>query len=48
MSTDAGSVSSHSLRDRIELDRYMASKAAASSPRRGLRYSRVSTPGTHE
>lgn len=45
-SNDAGSVSQHSLKDMIELDRYLASKAAAKTKSRGLRVQRIIPPGT--
>lgn len=42
---DAGSVSQHNLRDQIEADRYLASKAAMRRRNRGMRISRVVPPG---
>jgi len=42
---DAGSVSQHNLRDQIEADRYLASKAAVRRRNRGLRISRIVPPG---
>ncbi len=45
-SNDAGSVSQHSLKDMIELDRYLASKEAVKTKRRGLRVQRIITPGS--
>lgn len=43
--TDAGTVTTHSLRDQIEADRYLRSKDAAGGKRRGLRISRLVPPG---
>lgn len=45
-STDAGSVSAHNIRDLIEADRYLASKAAAGRRGLGLRLSRIVPPST--
>jgi hypothetical protein len=42
---DSGSVSQHSLRDQIEVDRYLASKTAVTRRNRGLRISRIVPPG---
>ena len=42
---DAGSVEQHPLPDQIEADRYLASKAAAKKPKRGLRFSKLVPPG---
>jgi hypothetical protein len=41
------SVSQHSLRDQIEADRYLATKTAASSERKGfgIRLQRIKPPG---
>lgn len=44
-SGDSASVSQHSLKDQIEADRYLASRAAVSQRHRGLRFSRVVPPG---
>lgn len=46
--TDAGEVEAHDLREQIEADKYLASKAAASSGNvhRGLRFNRIIPPGT--
>ncbi len=44
-SGDSVSVSQHSLKDQIEADRYLASRAAVSRRHRGLRFSRVVPPG---
>lgn len=46
VSGDAGSVESHSLADLIEADRYAASKAVGSTPKRGLRITRLLPPGS--
>lgn len=43
--TDVGSVEAHPLPDQIAADRYLRSKTAASSPRRGLRLSTFVPPG---
>ena len=40
--TDAGEVESHSLREQIEADKYLAAKTAASSKSRGLRFNQLS------
>lgn len=45
-SNDAGSVSQHSLKDMIELDRYLASKAAVKTKGRGLRVQKIISPGS--
>ncbi|MBX3452742.1 MAG: hypothetical protein KF777_24615 [Planctomycetaceae bacterium] len=42
---DSGSVEQHSLQDQIEADRYLASKQAAKSKSRGLRFSKLVPPG---
>lgn len=42
---DSGSVEQHPLRDQIEADRYLASKAAAKSPAKALRLTRLIPPG---
>ena len=44
-SGDSISVEQHSLQDQIAADRYLASKAAAKQPHRGLRFSRIVPPG---
>lgn len=45
-SGDSGSVKQHSLRDQIEADRYLASKAAAANAtHRGLRFNKIVPPG---
>jgi hypothetical protein len=46
VSGDAGSVEQHSLSDQIEVDRYLNSKKAAKSKRRGLRINKLVPPGT--
>lgn len=45
---DSGSVEQHPLKDQIETDRYLASKAASKRPDRGLRMSRIAPPGAGE
>ncbi|MCX7428036.1 MAG: hypothetical protein NTW96_20710 [Planctomycetia bacterium] len=42
---DAGSVEQHKLTEQIEADRYLASKAAAKSKSRGLRFNKLVPPG---
>ena len=42
---DSGSVEQHPLKDQIEADRYLASKAAARSKRRGLAFNKLVPPG---
>jgi hypothetical protein len=42
---DSGGVKQHSLKDQIEADRYLASKQAARSKSRGLRFTKVAPPG---
>lgn len=42
---DAGSVEQHKLTDQIEVDRYLTSKEAAKSKRRGLRFNKLVPPG---
>ena len=42
---DSGSVEQHPLKDQIEADRYLASKAAAKSPAKALRLTRLTPPG---
>ena len=43
---DSVEMEQHPLKDQIEADRYLASKAAAKSKRRGLRFSKLVPPGT--
>lgn len=45
---DEASVEQHSIQDQIAADRYLASKAAMRRPDRGLRVSRIATPGARE
>lgn len=45
-SGDAGSVEQHKLTEQIAADKYLASKAAASQPKRGLRFNKLVPPGT--
>lgn len=42
---DAGSVEQHKLTDQIEADKYLASKEAAKSKRRGLVFNQFVPPG---
>lgn len=42
---DAGSVEQHKLPDQIEADKYLASKEAAKSKRRGLVFNKLVPPG---
>ena len=42
---DAGSVEQHKLHDQIAADRYLASKEAAKSKRRGLVFNKLVPPG---
>ena len=44
-SSDAGSMEQHKLSDQIAADRYLASKAAANSKRRGLLLNKFVPPG---
>jgi hypothetical protein len=44
-SGDAGSVEQHALKNQIEADRYLASKDAAKSKRRGLIFNKIVPPG---
>jgi hypothetical protein len=45
VSGDAGSVEQHRLTEQIEADRYLASKDAAQSKKRGLRFNKFVPPG---
>lgn len=44
-SGDSGSVEQHNLKDQIEADRYLASKAAAKKGLGGLKRTKVIPPG---
>ena len=44
--TDAGEVEAHDLEQQIAADKYLAAKAAASAPGRGLRFNKLIPPGT--
>jgi hypothetical protein len=44
-SGDAGSVEQHKLSEQIAADMYLASKEAASQPKRGLRFNKLVPPG---
>ena len=41
---DAGSVEQHKLSEQIAVDRYLASKQAAKSKRRGLKFNKLVPP----
>lgn len=45
VSNDAGSVEQHSLKDQIEVDRYLAAKASSNKKNRGLRFNKLVPPG---
>ena len=45
-SNDAISVEQHRLKDQIDADRYLASKQAAASKSRGLRFTKLIPPGS--
>lgn len=44
-SGDSGSMEQHRLRDQIEADRYLNSKQATKSKKRGLRLNKLVPPG---
>lgn len=44
-SGDMGSMEQHALSEQIEADKYLASKAAAKTPKRGLRFNKLVPPG---
>jgi len=44
-SGDAGSVEQHKLSEQIEADRFLASKQAAKTKNRGLRFNKLVPPG---
>ena len=44
-SGDMGSVEQHKLSDQIAADRYLCSKEAAKSKRRGLQFNKLVPPG---
>jgi hypothetical protein len=44
-SGDSGSIEQHKLADQIAADKYLASKAAAKSKARGLRFNQFVPPG---
>ena len=47
VSGDSGSVDQHSLSEQIGADKYLATRRAmASNPNRGLRFNKISPPGT--
>ena len=43
---DAGSIEQHKLSDQIAADKYLASKDATKSKRRGLQFNKLVPPGT--
>ena len=45
-SGDAGSIEQHKLTEQIEADRYLCSKEATKSKSRGLKFNKLSPPGT--
>lgn len=45
VASDAGSVDQHSPSEQIAADRYLASKEAAKSKHRGLRFNKLVPPG---
>jgi hypothetical protein len=45
VTSDAGSVEQHSLRDLIEVDRYLSTKEAVKEKRRGLKFNKLVPPG---
>ena len=45
VSGDAGSVEQHKLSEQIEADKYLASKEASKSKRRGLQFNKIVPPG---
>ena len=42
---DSGEVEQHSLKEQIEVDRYLNSKLATKTKRQGLRFSKLVPPG---
>ena len=46
VSGDAGSVKQRSVSELIEADRYLASKAAMANPLKGLRFAKITPPGS--
>lgn len=45
-SGDSGSVEQHPLKDQIEADKYLASKAALKSKKLGLKFTKLVPPGS--
>lgn len=43
---DSGEIEQHPLKDQIEADKYLASKAAVKSKRKGLRFTKLVPPGS--
>lgn len=46
VSVDGQSVEQHALKDRIEADRYFASKDAAKKPGLGIKFAKIVPPGS--
>jgi hypothetical protein len=46
VSVDGQSVEQHPLKDRIEADRYFASKDAAKKPGLGIKFAKIVPPGS--
>lgn len=46
VSVDGQSVEQHPLKDQIEADRYLASKAAARKPGLGIKFAKIVPPGS--
>lgn len=46
VSGDAGSVKQRSVSELIEADRYLASKTAMANPLKGLRFAKITPPGS--
>ena len=42
---DAGSMKQHPLKDQVEVDRYLSSRDASRSRKRGLNLAKLSPPG---
>ncbi len=42
---DSGEIEQHDLKDQIEADRYLASKAAAKNKTLGIRFAKLVPPG---
>lgn len=46
VSSDGTSVQQHSIDDQIKADRHLAQQDAAKKPRRGLRFTKLISPGS--